>query len=148
VENKVKKVLEIWHKHFENEENHYSEFEPSDVEYFVSCLLYNHFAFSKALDTMKTIDLSYDFISSCGDEYDGVLQSVKSINIENELQRLEFLQNFIQEAQSKYSEDELYLLNRMAYHVDGIAQRYGSDKNFSKVEFVKPPTKPANPLLR
>ncbi len=145
---KIKKVLEIWHKHFEDEENHYSEFEPSDIEYFVSCLLYNHFAFSKALDTMKTIDLSYDFISSCGNEYDGVLETVQSIKISNELERLAFLQNFIKESQSKYSQDELYLLNRMAYHVEGIAERYASDEKFTKVKFVKPDERPANPLLR
>ena len=48
---KIKIVLNMWHEHFENEEHHYSEFEKSDIEYFVACLLYNHFAFSKALDT-------------------------------------------------------------------------------------------------
>jgi len=152
MKNKIKKVLEIWHNHFNNEENQYSEFEPSDIEYFVSCLLYNHFAFSKALDTMKTIDLSYDFVSSCGDEYDGVLETINSINIESELERLNFLENFIKKSQLKYSEDELYLLNRMAYHIAAIADRYESDEEFTKVKFTKPEPKSApksaNPLLR
>ena len=144
----IKKILEIWHKHFEDEENHYSEFESSDIEYFVGCLLYNHFAFSKALDTMKTIDLSYDFIESCGDEYDEIMSMVKSIKLEDEMQKLECLQNFIKESQAKYSADELYLLNRLAYHVEGIAGRYATQSEAKKVVFEKPETRPANPLLR
>ncbi len=152
MKNKIKTVLKMWHKHFEVEENQYSEFENSDIEYFVSCLLYNHFAFSKALDTMKTIDLSYDFISSCGDEYDEILEIINSIKFDNELEKLEYLQNFLKESQSKYSKDELYLLDRMEYHVKSMADRYQSDEEFEKVEFKKPVDKPivksANPLLR
>ena len=55
---KVDEVLDIWHSHFSDKTRQYSGFEASDIEYFVACMLYNHFAFSKALDTMKTIDLS------------------------------------------------------------------------------------------
>ena len=146
---KIEKILNIWHKRFENEENQYSEFESSDIEYFVGCLLYNHFAFSKALDTMKTIDLSYDFVGSCGDEYDEVMSIVKSIEFSDEMQKLVFLQNFIKESQGKYSQDELYLLDRLAYHVEGVAQRSASDSEAQKVVFQKPEDKrAANPLLR
>lgn len=145
---KIEKILETWHKHFEDEDKQYSEFESSDIEYFVSCLLYNHLAFEKALDTMKTVDLSYDFISACGDEYDEILFIIKSIEINDEGRKIEFLQNFIKESQAKYSADELYLLNRMEYHVEGIKERYESGEEAKKVEFVAPVQKSVNPLLR
>jgi len=148
MDNKIQKVLEIWHKHFENEDNHYSEFESSDIEYFVSCMLYNHFAFSKALDSMKTIDLSYDFLSSCGDEYDEIKSIIESIEFSDEIQKLKFLQEFIEESKSKYSADELYLLNRMEYHVDGVIQRFINDEELTRVEFNKPVARSTNPLLR
>lgn len=143
---KVKIILDMWHEHFENEEHQYSEFEKSDIEYFVACLLYNHFAFSKALDTMKTIDLSYDFISECGNEYDDVLKIIKSINYDNELEALEVLQNFISESKKKYTADESYLLTRMQNHVDAMAQRYNSDEEIKKVVFTAPKAKAKNPL--
>jgi len=147
---RVKKVVEIWHKRFEDEELHYSEFESSDIEYFIGCLLYNHFAFSKALDTMKTIDLSYDFIESCGDEYDEVIAIVKTIVFDNEMDKLQYLQDFLVEAKAKYSSDELYLLNRLSYHVEGMASRYSSESAIQKVHFEAPEPKvrSANPLLR
>lgn len=147
---KIEKVLEIWHKRFEDEELHYSEFESSDIEYFVGCLLYNHFSFSKALDTMKTIDLSYDFIESCGDEFDEIMAIIKSIHFETEQEKLLFLQNYLKEAQSKYSMDELYLINRLIYHIDGMAMRYITEEESLKVTFEapKPKIRSANPLLR
>ena len=147
---KIEKILTLWHKHFEDEEYHYSEFESSDIEYFVGCLLYNHFNFSKALDTMKTIDLSYDFLESCGEsEYEEVMALVKSIEFKTEEEKLAFLQNYLKEAKQKYSEDELYLLNRLSYHVDGMAQRYQADIDAQSVDFkaLKQP-RSANPLLR
>ena len=147
---KIEKILEIWHKRFEDDELHYSEFESSDIEYFVGCLLYNHFAFSKALDTMKTIDLSYDFIGSCGDEYDEVMEIIKTIKFETEKEKLLFLQKFLVDSKAKYSADELYLLNRLSYHIDGMATRYIDKANTQKVNFKAPEPKirSANPLLR
>ena len=145
---KIEKILIIWHEHFSAEENQYSEFESSDIEYFVGCMLYNHFAFSKALDTMKTIDLSYDFIEACSDEYDEIMSMIQSIDFDDELVKLEFLQNYIIAAKAKYSGDELYLLNRLEYHIDGVADRYKNDIETSKVTFEAPAARPANPLLR
>ncbi len=145
---KIEKILEIWHKHFSDEDKQYSEFENSDIEYFVGCLLYNHFAFSKALDTMKTIDLSYDFLESCGDEYDEIMAIIKSIELEDEKRRLDFLQGFIVDAKKKYSDDELYLLNRLEYHVNGVMQRLINDEEAKKVNFEAPKPRSANPLLR
>ena len=148
MDKKIEKILKIWHERFSKEENQYSEFEESDIEYFVSCLLYNHFAFTKALNTMKTIDLSYDFLEGCGDEYDEILGIIKSINFDDELKKIEFLQNFIKEARAKYTDDELYLLNRMAYHVSGVLERYMSDAKIETVTFEAPVKKSGNPLLK
>ena len=145
---KIEKILTIWHEHFSNEEKQYSEFESSDIEYFVGCLLYNHFAFSKALDTMKTIDLSYDFIESCSDEYDEIMRMIQSIDFDDELTKLDFLQSYIADAKLKYSGDELYLLNRLENHVDGMEDRYKNDIEAQKVNFEAPVAKSANPLLR
>jgi len=138
---KTQKILDIWHKHFSDEDRQYSEFEDSDIEYFVGCMLYNHLNFSYALDTMKTIDLSYDFLSSCGDEYDDIANIIKSIEIEDEEQKIAFLKEYIKASQAKYSGDELYLLNRLAYHVDGVLQRFLAGQKAKVVEFV-------NPLMR
>ena len=148
MDTRLEKVLDIWHKHFEDEDKQYSEFESSDIEYFVACMLYNHFAFSKALDTMKTMDLSYDFLSSCGDEYDEIKAIIESIEFDDEIQKLEFLHNFTKEAQTKYTKPELYLLNRMEYHIDSMAERYEHNIVAQKVDFTKPAKKSANPLLR
>ena len=138
---KIEKVLKIWHKHFENEENQYSEYESSDIEYFVACLLYNHFEFSKALDTMKTIDLSYDFLSACGEEYDDIRAIIATIKFDTEEESLDFLQNFILESRQKYTPAELYLLNRINYHVNAMADRYTKNVDAKPIDFE-------NPLLR
>ena len=135
---KIEQILTIWHKHFSDEEKHYSEFESSDIEYFVGCMLYNHFAFSKALETMRTIDLSYDFLSECGDEYDEIKAIIKSIDIKDKHEKLDFLQAYIKEAKLKYTPSELYLLNRLQYHVNGMAQRYSSGKDAKKIDFQHP----------
>ncbi len=138
---KIEKVLKIWHEHFQNEENQYSEYESSDIEYFVACMLYNHFKFSKALSTMKTIDLSYDFLSACGDEYDEIKAIIASIKFDTEEESLEFLQKFILESRQKYTQAELYLLNRINYHVNAMADRYAKDVDAKPIDFE-------NPLLR
>ena len=148
MDSKIERVLSTWHEHFGDEERQYSEYESSDIEYFVGCMLYNHFAFSKALDTMKTIDLSYDFLESCGDEYDEIMAIIKSIEFDDEKQKLDFLQNFIVDAKKKYSGDELYLLNRLESHVNGVMQRFLNDEEAKKVNFEAPKPRSANPLLR
>lgn len=145
---KTEKILEIWHKHFGDEEKQYSEFESSDIEYFVGCMLYNHFNFSTALDTMKTIDLAYDFLNSCDEEYDEIMAIIKSIEFDDEKDSIEFLQNFIAESQKKYNANELYLLNRLAYHMDGVYERYINGEKAKKVDFTAPAKANANPLLR
>jgi len=132
------KILTIWHKHFEEEDKQYSEFEHSDIEYFVGCMLYNHFAFSKALENLKTMDLSYDFLESCGDEYDEIMALVKSIEFESEEEKLKFLQAYIQESRSKYTASELYLLNRLQNHIQTLADIYSGEKDVEPVDFLNP----------
>ena len=138
---KITNILTTWHKFFEDEENQYSEFEPSDIEYFVGCMLYNHFAFSKAHHNVKSIDLSYDFLSSCGDEYEDFKKIIESIDFANEVDALHFLQEYINESKEKYTKPELYLLERLEYHVNAMAQRYEKDVTVKKIDFE-------NPLLR
>jgi len=141
MKNKTDKILEIWHKHFSDEVRQYSEFEPSDIEYFVGCMLYNHFAFKKSLDNLKTMDLSYDFLGACDDEYDEIRAIIKEIEFEDETQKLAFLQEFIATAKAKYTQPELYLIDRLDYHVGMMAQRYAGGIEVQRIDFE-------NPLLR
>jgi hypothetical protein len=138
MDNTIAEILETWHNHFKDEENQYSEFENSDIEYFVGCMLYNSFAFSKALDNLKTMDLSYDFLSSCSDEYDEIYNKIKSIEITDELEKLSFLQTYIKEAKAKYTKPELYLLDRLEYHVNAMAIRYHNDVDVEHIDFQNP----------
>jgi hypothetical protein len=101
-------------------------------------MLYNHFAFSKALENLKTMDLSYDFLSACGNEYDEIKAIIESLEFEDEKAKLVFLQKFIAESKLKYSASELYLLNRMEYHVNAMAQRYEEDVDVTRVDFQNP----------
>jgi len=141
MDKRIEKILQIWHKYFKDEDKRYSKFEDSDIEYFVGCMLYNHFAFSKALDTMKTMDLSYDFLSVCGNEYNEVKNIIDSINFENELDKLKFLQDYIVKAKEKYTNPELYLLNRLDKHIESMAYRYEKNVEIQKVDFQNPLTR-------
>lgn len=145
---KIVEILDLWHSHFSDVKNQYTEFEDSDVEYFVGCMLYNHFKFSKALKTMKTIDLSYDFLENCGeDEYAKVQSIISSLKFSDEDDKLEFLQNFINFAQERYTDNERYLLDRLKYHVDALEDRMQDDFEPETVVFEKPKPKSKNPLL-
>jgi hypothetical protein len=142
MDSRIEKVITSWHKHFEDEANQYSEYEPSDIEYFVGCMLYNHFAFSKAHHNLKTMDLSYDFLSSCGDElYEENKKIIDNIELENEEEKLAFLQEYIKEVKAKYTKSELYLLDRLDNHVSAMAERYTKNVDLKHIDFE-------NPLLR
>jgi virulence-associated protein VapD len=101
-------------------------------------MLYNHFAFSKALENLKTMDLSYDFLSECGAEYDEIQALVKEIRFENEEQSLAFLLEYIKDSQAKYTASELYLLNRLHNHVASLADIYAGSLNVDHVDFQNP----------
>lgn len=134
---KIEKILQIWHKHFSDKKHQYSEFEFSDIEYFVGCMLYNRFAFSKALSTMKSMDLSYDFLQECGEEeYDEIINIINTIDFKDEIKNLEFLLEYVEWAKSKYSVSELYLLNRLHNHIKTLQKIYLEDLEVRKVDFV------------
>ncbi|MEJ2372835.1 MAG: hypothetical protein P8Y16_03420 [Sulfurimonas sp.] len=134
----LEKALNIFHTRYENEEYQYSEFEASDIDYFVGCMLYNHFAFSKAVPTMKTIDLSYDFLSTCGDaEYEEVKALIEAINFEKEIEAVDFLLDFIQAVSKKYTKPELYLLDRLLKHIELLKERYVEDVTPESVDFQR-----------
>ena len=87
------------------------------------------------------MDLSYDFLSACGSEYDDIVAIIASIKFRDELEALAFLQEYIKESQEKYTRAERYLLDRLAYHVDAMAQRYHANVEVEHIDFE-------NPLLR
>lgn len=138
MQEKIKYILQSWHEYFEDEQHQYSEFEHSDIEYFVGCMLYNHFKFSKAHHNLQTMDLSYDFLSACGDEYEEFEKIIATINFDDELDALAFLQNFITESKAKYTKPELYLLDRLEYHVNAMAERYEKNVDVKKIDFENP----------
>ena len=134
----LEKALNIFHTRYENEEYQYSEFEASDIDYFIGCMLYNHFAFSKAVPTMKTIDLSYDFLSTCGDaEYEEVKALIEAIHFDSEIQAVDFLLEYIQEVSKKYTRFELYLLDRLLKHIELLKERYVQDVTPQSVDFQR-----------
>ncbi|MCF6330243.1 MAG: hypothetical protein L3I99_01690 [Sulfurimonas sp.] len=148
LDKRIKKVLNTLHEFFKDEDKRYVEYEDSDMEYFIGCMLYNHFNFTNALSTMKTIDVSYDFLVACGDVFDGVQNEIKTILIDNEKEKLDFLQNYLEDVISKYTLDELYLLNRLKYHTEGVRQRYEGTQEEKKIDFIAPKLRSKNPLLR
>ena len=87
---------------------------------------------------MQTMDLSYDFLSACGDEYEEFEKIIATIHFDDEVDALAF---FITESKAKYTKSELYLLDRLEYHVNAMAQRYEQNVDVKKVDFE-------NPLLR
>lgn len=148
MDNRIEKVLTTFHEFFKDENKRYTEYDDSDIEYFVGCMLYNHFNFKDALDTMKTIDVSYDFLVACEDKYDDAQEQINNITIDTQEQKLDFLQEYFNDVKPKYTKNELYLLIRLEYHVDGIRQRYDANEEVKKVDFVAPDPRSKNPLLK
>lgn len=142
----IQEILKIWHNTFKDEEKQYSEYESSDIDYFVACMLYNKFDFKNALDTMKTIDLSYDFLLSVEDTYDEVKSKIDKIEIKDELTNISLLLSFLDDAKLKYKEDELYLINRLYYHTLEIKKRYEANAEVDKSDFTLPKARSKNPL--
>jgi len=144
---RLEKLLEKLHKHFEDEEKQYSEYEGSDLEYFIGCMLYNHFSFSKALENLQTMDLSYDFLSAFSDEeYDEVKNVIDEIELSTEEEKLTFLLEYIAQAKEKYTASELYLLNRIQGHVLTLQEIYAGSITPEKVVFEQNTKKAVNPL--
>ncbi len=138
-EQKIEKACAVWHTWFEDEANDYSEREDSDVEYFIGVLMYNHFAFSKAIPTMKTMDLGADFIQATDASYAEVNSLIGSIKSKDELVLLALLQGHIQRSLEKYSSDPsaCYLLNRLNNHIKSLAGIYAGEITVKNVDFER-----------
>ena len=136
-EQKIEKACALWHAWFEDKANDYSEREASDVEYFVGVLMYNHFAFSKAIPTMKTMDIGVDFIQAADSSYADVNSLIGSIRSEDELGLLALLQNHISRSLEKYGSDPMdcYLLNRLRAHIDTLAGIYAGTVKVDPIDF-------------
>ena len=132
---KLNKILELYHKNFEDENNHYSEYEASDIEYFVGCMLYNHFKFTMSLGTMKTMDIGYDFLESSKKVYLEVNALFKEIKFDNEKESVEFIVNFITDSLAKYPANEQYLILRLQNHILSLEERYQSGAMPQSVNF-------------
>jgi hypothetical protein len=135
----IEKACALLHAHFEDEANDYSEREDSDVEYFVGVIMYNHFDFSKALATMKTMDVGSDFIKAAGKRYIEVCELIDSIKSDDEPELLTLLQDHIERALEKYGNDLMscYLLNRLQNHINNLAGIYAGEVNAEDIDFTK-----------
>ena len=133
----TEQALEIWHKHFSNEAHQYSEFEPSDIEYFIAVLLYNQFAFEKALETMQTMEVANDFTDEAGATLLKVEGILKNITFSSDEEAVAFLLDFIQRSKTKYKPSELYLLNRIEKHIELLQERYKKNEDLSVIDFTK-----------
>jgi len=136
-EQKIEKACAIWHAWFKEDANEYAGYEDSDVEYFVGVVMYNQFAFSKALSTMKTMDIGLDFIQAADSSYAEVNSLIGSIRSEDELELLALLQNHIRRSLEKYSSDptSCYLLNRLRNHIDTLAGIYAGIEKVDNIDF-------------
>ena len=137
--NKIEKACSLWHTWFEDDSHDYSESEASDVEYFVGVMLYNHFAFSKALSTMKTMDVGLDFKNAAGSAYVEVYELLGSIKSDDELELLILLQDHIKRSLEKYSSDRMacYLLDRLNNHIKTLAGLYAGKLDKRDIDFER-----------
>ncbi|MEA3522365.1 MAG: hypothetical protein U9R50_05275 [Campylobacterota bacterium] len=138
-EEKIQKACTLLHSWFKDEANDYSEREDSDVEYFVGVMMYNSFSFSKAIATMKTMDIGIDFIQASGDTYMEALSLIRSIQSDNEEELLLLLQNHITSSLDKYANDSMscYLLQRLQGHIQTLSNIYKGKIDVRKVDFEK-----------
>ena len=134
----IDRACSVWHEWFKDEEHNYSEREDSDVEYFIGVLLYNQFAFEKALSTMKTMDVAYDFIQACEESYDEVRGILAQLKVHDDAEALEILQRHIQKSIDKYRVGgDLYLLNRLAGHINTLDKIYKDEIKAKEVDFER-----------
>ena len=131
------------HQWFEDDTHDYSEREASDVEYFVGVLMYNHFAFSKALSTMKTMDVGLDFKNAAGAAYKEAYELIGSIKSADELLLLSLLQEHIELSLEKYAGDSstCYLLQRLQNHIKTLANIYAGKLDKRSIDFERMSTK-------
>ena len=134
----IEKACTLWHEWFKDEDHDYSEREDSDVEYFIGVLLYNQFAFEKALSTMKTMDVAYDFIQACDESYYEVRGLLAQLKVHDDMEALALLQQHIRKSIEKYRVGgDLYLLNRLAGHINTLEGIYDDRIKADEVDFER-----------
>ncbi len=136
----IEQACAVWHAWFdESDEHDYSEKEPSDIEYFIGCMLYNQFAFEKAISTMKTMDIGVDFLDASGKSYAEVKSLLGQIEVENDIEAVELIQQHIKKAMALYDGDRmaLYLINRLAGHINTLEKIYRGKVDRRDVDFEK-----------
>lgn len=136
----IEEACAIWHAWFDDNDAHdYSEKEPSDIEYFIGCMLYNQFAFEKAISTMQTMDIGMDFLDATGASYTEVKGLLTQIKVENDLEAVDLLQQHIAKAMALYDGDRmaLYLINRLAGHINTLEKIYRGKVDRRDVDFEK-----------
>ncbi len=136
----IEEACDVWHKWFDDNDDHdYSEKEPSDIEYFMGCMLYNQFAFEKAISTMQKMDIGLDFLDATGDSYGEVKNLLTQIDVKDDLEAVELLQSHIHRAEALYEGDRmaLYLVNRLAGHINSLEKIYRGKIDRRDVDFEK-----------
>ena len=136
----IEEACAIWHAWFDDNDDHdYSEKEPSDVEYFMGCMLYNLFAFEKAISTMQTMDIGLDFLDATGNSYGEVKALLTQIETKDDFEKIDLLQNHIAKAMKRYEDDRmaLYLVNRLAGHINTLEAIYRGKVDRRNVDFEK-----------
>ncbi len=136
----IEEACDVWHKWFDdNDEHDYSEKEPSDIEYFIGCMLYNQFAFEKAISTMQTMDVGLDFLEASGSSYKEVSDLLKQIEVSDDLEAVDLLQEHIAKATKRYESDRmaLYLVNRLEGHINTLEKIYRGKIDRRDVDFER-----------
>ena len=136
----IEQACVVWHQWFDDSDEHdYSEKEPSDIEYFMGCMLYNHFAFEKAISTMQTMDIGLDFLDATGNSYGEVKALIMQIDVKDDLEAIDLLQDHIAKAMKRYDGDRmaLYLVNRLAGHINSLEKIYGGKVDRRDVDFER-----------
>ncbi len=136
----IEEACAIWHAWFDDSDEHdYSEKEPSDIEYFIGCMLYNQFAFEKAISTMKEMDIGLDFLDATGASYGDVKALLTQIEVKDDFEAIDLLQSHIRRAIKRYEGDRmaLYLINRLAGHINTLEQIYKGKVDRRDVDFEK-----------
>ncbi|MEN8147364.1 MAG: hypothetical protein ABFR02_07080 [Campylobacterota bacterium] len=136
----IEQACAVWHNWFDDSDEHdYSEKEPSDIEYFIGCMLYNQFAFEKAISTMQTMDIGQDFLDASGNSYKEVNALLKQLDVKDDLEAIDLLQDHIAKAMKRYDGDRmaLYLVNRLAGHINTLENIYRGKVDRRDVDFEK-----------
>ena len=136
----IEEACAVWHNWFDDSDEHdYSEKEPSDIEYFMGCFLYNHFAFEKAISTMQTMDIGLDFLDATGNSYGEVKALIMQIEVKDDFEAIDLLQNHIAKAIKRYEGDKmaLYLVNRLEGHINSLEKIYRGKIDRRNVDFER-----------